>query len=755
MKKIIPLVLSFAVQCGAGQAQELVIRSGDHPTFSRLTVPLPVSQPWRAQQTANGVEVSFPEFKGSFDTSTVFLRMRQDRISRITKRGKTLILTIDCGCIASAFRAGELLVIDVADEGTSLAGPPIKGISTENKEVTIRRMRPVQKPLKSSLPWIGSNSPFIGSEVDSIVIADKSDDVIGDLVGQPANRAELLNDIQKTLVEEVATAASIGLLESNFSEPPVEIAATSSKVTLKPKALPIDIQVPSQNLRITNSMDKAHGHRDSALDATSIGLSCPGDDFLPVETWGTGDSFSAQIGPARNALSDARDRLDKNAAKHLAQTYLYFGFGAEALNTLQLDPSLMPELRHLANIAQILEQGSIIRPNTLSHFTDCASNVALWASLSFETIPKNAAVNIDAALRALNKLPSHLRQILAPELSKRLLQYGKPSAAATAMRSIDRLAGSPPPKVKMAQANLAINSGDPAEDFLKEVIETNSEQSPSALITLIESKIKNNEALFPETATLVEAYAHELRGTELGSQLRQTQVAAMSQSGRFSEAFDELTSISPSLSPDATQRLQAIVFDSVFQAADDVTFLKIILSKKKSELEKLPVEISLNIARRLLDLGFAVQAQERLSMIGESGRVPEKQVLSARAALLLLQPFQAQAALIGVDTAQADLLRAKAKEMAGAYSEASELFSNNDAPSEAMQAAWLSEDWRELIPPNNASFGAVASIEQKSENLSALGPLGHANRALEESSQARSALTSLLNDPTLQISSGF
>lgn len=753
MRTAIAFILVFFIYGTSVQAQELVLRSGDHSTFSRLTIPIPTSQNWEAQKTTEGIVVSLPEFEGTFDTKSVFIRMRSDRISRISIDGNSLLLELSCDCVATTFRSGELLVIDVADKGSVLAGPPIEGSNPKPKSVSNVRNQTPTEGLVSLLPWIGVNSALEKPDrFNSIVTkTEGSESVSSRLDSSSTERADLLNQMQKALTEKVASAASVGLLEKRFDQTLLQknLPSTTGKTTLK--ELPTNLEGPSRNLRITSSMDSEVRTYEGQFDATSSGVSCPNEEFLSIENWGTEGRFSLEVGKARNSLTDARDRLNLEAAKTLAKTYLYYGFGAEALNSLKLDPSLLRDFPHLVDVAQILERGSLDRPNALTRLTDCSSSVALWASLSFKKIPADTIVNVDAVLLALNKLPSHLRRIIAPSLSSKLLQYGEAAGAATAMRSVERLPGSLSPESLMAQADLALNSGNSAEILLKDVIQTNSEKSPTALIKLIEEKLSKNESLSIETAKLVEAYAQELHGTELGSQLRQTQIAALSQSGRFKEAFAALDALSPSISPKASQELRHVVFEKLRDNADDLVFLEHLLSRKESTPQSLSVKLTLSLATRLLDLGFAAQAQEMLSGIPEGSRQAERQILAARAALLLFQPFQAQAALIGLEGTEAKLILAEAKEMTGAYREASEIFLNNDAPLQAAQAAWLSDDWRNLARSSETTFKAVASLAQTPEDSSDLGELGRANLALEESGQARDTLGALLNDPTLQI----
>ncbi len=746
---LLMLLLTFAA--GSAASQQLPVRSGDHPSFSRLTIAVPASQPWDARQNETGVTLTLPGFSGGFETEGIFARMRRDRVASVDTTPSTFSLSVVCDCIATAFRSGPLVVIDVADRGTRLAASPLPGppLGAQTQSVPDTRQSP-RVPSRAPFPWIGSTSPFAlvqpeseGSELPVQAVRD----------AEHLERTVLLQQIQKDLMREVGKAASLGLLDENY-EPPETVAAAieknSTRESPEPQPLPEAFGDASRNMRITTSMDAPLRTQSGT---TASGIACPAADFPALETWGDESGFSTQIGPARNVLMNARDQLDTSAAIRLAQLYLYFGFGAEALDALRLAPALQQENPELVSIATILEYGAAAHPNAIGQFTDCPSDIALWASLSYRNLPSGTVIDTDAALRALNKLPRHLRQIAAPELSNRFLQYGAGDAAAAALRSVERLPGAVLPQTIMAQADLAIEAGDTAEGILREVIETNSPQSPQALVKLVEAKLANNEALSYETAALVEAYVQELRGTQLGRQLRRTQVIALSQSGHFDAAFAALDALSASLSPRERAELLQAVLQQLVQQATDIVFLEHVFEQDSMEIERLPTSSKLQLAARLLDLGFPAQVQTLLASITDMPRNSARQLLAARTALMLEQPFQAQAALIGIEDTEAALLRAQAKEMAGDYRAAAEIFSRNDAAAQATQAAWLAEDWRDLIGTDTPVLGSVAALGQSSlaADDAGLGPLGLADRALAESTAARDALEQLLADPMVQV----
>ncbi|MCX7565775.1 hypothetical protein OS189_05425 [Sulfitobacter sp. F26169L] len=747
------LFIAFMSLFGGGaQAQQLLVRSGDHPTFSRLTIPVPVKQPWEARQTTTGVEIQLPDFKGGFDLKDVFIRMQRERIAAIETSRNSLKLVVTCACQATVFRSGSLLVVDVADQGSKLAGPLLDGPPLIGARVTSETQMSNSEN-GAVLPWIGARSRF------AFPLTPPNSAQLNIRNFEPesssADQKDLLNKVQNELVKEVANAASIGILENSYETPPVSpITDQTGPMTadLTPNALPQLVQVPSENMRISSSMDRDTRAVSEEVSVTASSQTCPSDEFLPVETWGTDQSFSKQIGPARNALIDARDRLDLEAVHHFARLYIHFGFGAEALKVLKLDPTAQTTVAELFVVAAILEHGAATGSNTLAGYASCKSNVALWAILSARDLPSDIAIEANAALRALNKLPQHLRKVVAPMLSDRFLQTNNPNAAATALRSIERLAGEVPPDALMAKADIALGAGISAETALEAIIDSNSMQSARALIKQVEGKIARDEPVSAEAVTLIEAYAQELRGAPIGQKMRRTQIIALGQSQRFDEAFSELGDLKPSLSPEVVKDILQTVLGQLARKADPLSFMEHFLAQNQDDLNNLDFDTKLLLADGLSNLGFFEQAQGMIAMIPATPRIPARQLQAARVAIELRQPFQAQAALIGIEGQKAELLLAQAKEMTGAYSEAADIFTRNDETERAAQAAWLSEHWEEITSADNAEFGAITTLVQRKQSgaNAGLGPLGRASHALKESSNARSTIEQLLKEPSLQ-----
>lgn len=129
-------------------------------------------------------------------------------------------------------------------------------------------------------------------------------------------------------------------------------------------------------------------------------------------------------------------------------------------------------------------------------------------------------------------------------------------------------------------------------------------------------------------------------------------------------------------------------------------------------------------------------------------------MLAARIALRLERPAQARSALLGLDSAEADLLRAEAQRMSGALDEARRLYLRAGREQDAVNTAWLADDWDALSAEEPSIFGPVAAVaaQNTAADPTGEGMLARTVEALEESGNARAVLSELLSAPDLQLS---
>jgi hypothetical protein len=760
--------LAFAILQGlamAATAQPAAVQSGEHRGFSRVVARMPLNTVWEISHIENSVTLSYLDFDQGFDISEIFKLIPKDRIAKAETGAADLVLTLACACRVSAFVARDrFLVIDVASPGVALAtgfltkqarkrpqAPPEISAATPEK-MSEAAILPL--PLPRGIAPDHRRSPF------HFPLSNQAEE--NALDRQPLSDAEqaVLDDVQKRLAREVGTAATRGVLTARPNRPArAAMPLSHMQPENRNSAAPIlpDDAPPGvlNNMRISTSMDLPGRDPGATARQSLSGALCPTDDSVNLAGWSDGNPLHTQIGALRDRLFGEFDRLDPEAAEQLAKLYLHFGFGAEAKQILSLTDQVKNDHHLLISIAEILEQGHAHAPMALSKFVDCRSDVALWAMLASPQLKKADILEPAPALLALNKLPVHLRRFLAPELSKRLLSYGDETAAATALRNLERLPHPLPDAARLAQAEIAIKEGDveSGTNQLKIVLENNTELAPEALISLVATRLEEGLPIEPKMAELVEAYARELEETELGPALRHTHVLALIKSGQFDQAFDAMNALNSDATPADTHALRALFLHELTATAGDVVFLDLFFRHQQAELTRLPVEDKMALSTRLLALGFADLAQKVIATLSDRPKRPARQELAARIALALDQPFHAQAELIGLDTPEAKLLRAQAKEMAGAHADAHALYQEAGHTSAASAAAWLADDWRQLTPPETPVFGPLATLSDQPAPVTDTpdGMLARTTAALDESRAAREVLAGVLQSTLLSV----
>lgn len=761
-------VIPFSVS-----AQIATVRSGEHNEFTRIVIPIPLGSLWKVEQVDKTVTITIPGFSGQLDTSQIFELIPRDRVTDARSENDTLTLTLGCDCRVAPFVTRDrFVVLDIASRGTVLAAPLLEPSVVEapapelelvsdetqaKRKVTSPVVQLEQKEPRIKLPLLlnRNNSP------------QKTDVVPTDLPQRLRSslsefEQDALNAMQRRLAQELSTASTRGILSpsgrrsiDSLSLDEIDQNERITRSTEAKTQIPNVSRDETNNLRITSSIDAPAIDQNMQDNISMAGLSCPLNSEVDIASWADNQPFHVQVGKAREELFGEFDTLSKQGAIAFAKLYLHFGFGAEALGILSLDPDIIQQEQFLKDLAHIMEHGTAADNSTLSSLVDCKTDVALWAILSNKTLDVAYSVDPSAALSALDKLPVHLRKFIAPALSQRLLSHGDVAAASTALRNVLRLPSSLPSAAKLAQANISINEGnlDEGVDTLKDVVDDNALQSPKALITLVETRLEANQPIDPETAGLIEAYAKELRGSEIGTELRRAHVLALVKSGQFDQGFAAIQEFGGDTEEEDAVALRLQVLGEVTATAQDVVFLEYVYEQSERDFSRLPVRSKLALARRLFDLGFPAKSQEIALTAPEKPLNTERQLLLAEIELSLEQPDQALTSLIGLKGQETDLLRARAHLMAGAHQEASMFFEQANQPEAAIKSAWLAQPPDPAVLLDDPLFGSVLTLADTLAEASAdpEGMLQRSDAALQESENARQVLSEFLSAPQLGI----
>ena len=755
--------ISAAILLGALQpayAAPLRVESGEHGAFTRFVFPWPDQAGWRAEWDGEELRIILDDHADGFDTGAAFKLIRRNRVSDLVAQPSQLTFAIGCDCEASAFANGNgYLVVDIADPGRSVM-PVLAQTQTQTAEQPTADPEPVSPPPifdAAPLPRPAPPVPELSPEERRALAAQLQDPFAASVRAE--RQVAVLDELRIRLAEEIGTATTRGVLTSSeggivTEQYPTPITTSEAAPPNEPLAETRAAErQPTANLRITTSRDVPQKSNPADALSISAGIVCPAHDVAAVPTWGTSAPFGEQISAHRNALFGEFDRINRDVAVQMAKTYVYFGFGAEATQLMLIAEADVEEAEFVPEIAEILEHGRLHMPSGLGALTDCDSDVALWAIMSQDRIERHAMVNAPAALRALNKLPIHLRTFIAPALSERFLAFGDSKSAGAALRTIERTAETLSPSGTLAQAKIAADKGqaDTAARKLSTVIASNAQPSPEALVTQVRDQLAREQPISHETALLVDAYVHELRNSPVGAELRKLQVLAYAKSGQFDSAFEALAALDIA-GPDVLA-LRSDLMAELARTASDIVFLDHGFRQSRTQIENLDPDTNLLIAERLTDLGFADVAQNHILEVPDRPVDPRRQQVAARIALVLGQPTQARALLIGLEDPASELLRAEADIQAGRLDEAAEIYARTDQRDTAIETAWLADDWRTLTPSDAPVFGAVASIGAVPEIRpeTAEGILARTTDALSESASARETLDALLRSPIVQI----
>ncbi len=716
----------------AALSDPITVRSGEHDSFTRLTIPLPQRVPWRVTRRNRVVDLSLQGLTATLDTSAVFSRISGTRLAGITASETGLRLDLACECEVSGFwHGGTLLVVDIQDAVTqtavrpdtaSVSYDPYTPPASAAAALTIRKMpvNPAQPPREIAATPEGFE-------------------------------AEALDEMRDTLLVQLGRAASQGLLEPRksgiieTSNPPPAPLETPSQTPVSQAA------IHNINLRAETSMDREFV---KLIEENLPGLPTPNcipDHQLNIREWADDRPIWSQIGPLRANLTSETDKINPNAALDLARVYIHFGFGAEAIAVLNTSQITSPDALLLRDLATILDRGSVPAPNLLSDQISCPGAAALWSALAVPNLPMDQPIDKDAILLAFASMPYHLRVYLGSGLALRFTRAEDQDSAQKILSMIERgpLPVPPPARLARAELNLASGLDEAAQAILAEVAESNSEPSADALIRIVETHIDTGQTLSFETAQLVTAYATENRDSPLAGDLAWAQVAALSASHAFDEAFENLQTLEALLPPERPA-IRSILASQLTEHGDDVVFLRHVLAGDLGPPSTLSATSANALADRLLSLGFPDPARSLIAApASDAAAERERQLLRARAALALGRPRQAEVDLLNRTDKAANSLRARARSMVGEHGAASEYYASADQQAEALTEAWMAENWPDLRESANAEVSDLANLMTMEGTTPDLaidqGVLARNRALLENSDRMRRTVSALLD----------
>ncbi len=703
----------FTAAClvvGPAWGEPVRVRSGEHPTFSRLVIELPTREAWRFGRIEDGYALELTGEGREMDLSGVFRMIPRDRIAGLRQSAdlKRLEISVTCECHATAvdFRDGWI-IIDVIDGSApadsafetvlakaaatvespgseTSAGSPFDPDRAEDTRIRTERTSVTRAWQRNPDAFLDAAVPPMGGAPRDVPVLSKadSDHALPEEPALPDRHDETL------LLEELARAASQGLLEVDVALPEEPSLVAEGPIRDEPPSDSREDDVDNQRLRVQTSIDRDTGVGRQSQSASGDGIVCLPDSLFRVEDWAREGDPGEILSELRQGLLGEFDSPDTRSVAELAQYYLYLGFGAEARSTiLELAPNTAQGSVLLA-IASILDGDSQSLPGPLARQSDCPGRVAFWSMLA-EGGPKSGMPVDSRAIRtAFSALPLHLRRHLGPTLAERFLAVGDEESAFAIRDAISRAPGDHGASFELLEIGLSDAAGDQSA-LLTEIAAKDDSVAASAVSKMLEAGLASGDV--PEGASdLAAAMAVEVGSTDQGQELAELAVRALLSNGDFHAALHEIE-VQRNAGRLDLSRAYDWFAEALAAGAPDGVFADLVFRTEDAlRTANLPEKTATAVAARLLSLGFFDSA---LDFVTEDMSSEAARLVRADALIRADRAAEAIAHLEGLGGTSASRLRGAAFLAIGDHAAAAEEFGAAGDARASARAAWFDENW--------------------------------------------------------------
>lgn len=697
-------------------AQESQVRTGWHPSFTRIVVPMPENSNWEVGTIDGGFGIRIPN-SGPLDLSLFFQRIPNDRAQSVTvERGDTLVIASDCDCHLDAFEwRPDRLVVDIKD-GTGPIDNPF------SERIRLEPLQEAKGSILNLLPKPRLPRRVTVSEISPL---------------QNALLPEIMTDgFEDDLIQEIGRAAERGFL--TLEDPDEEIISSE---------IDVEASDPSVNDEPENDL-KPHpgivtftagsGRAMSDMLETS-NHSCWPNTFVDIPSWGNGMSFSDRLSDARSKMFAEFDEIEPNMVKELVKTYLYFGFGQEAIEAIQSVPEGDAEFSAMAHLAQIIDDPDYRSPE-LSAQIWCDNRAVLWGFLANDENRKIDRKRAEKLVMMFRELPDDLRAHLSVRIASKLLSHGYGDAAEHIMYG-DSSNAEPTFEATVLDASIALerDQAKQAVAMLEDSANNDPRMTPSVLADLIALQLQNSSEIQPQVVELLETMVFEIRGTPEEENLLATQIDVELSQEKYEAALRLIPELAAITSNEGLTSAVSRIFDAVADARSDAAFLTYAFHEKAMIAGPGPQN---RIARRLLEQGFPDRAAEILEGSATGDDLAERRYLLAWVAMASDKPELAQTILLGDSSARA------ARILEGRPDDPSASDDRPDiAPEEVVLEDWRQEDWANLADGSDVTLSRAAELALTTLDPQPVqvAPLKAGEALLVQSEQTRSSLEEILN----------
>ena len=402
-------------------AQSVVVRSGEHSDFTRVTFELkdiPVPSAARSGET---LTISFASDRASFDLSNAFRRISRSRVERISTTGQTVEIQINCNCLVNTFVENNetLFVVDVLDTKNA---DPIS--SDQQQQMASTAMLPL-----FSAGW-QYESILAGRAFDTLIPASVAQAGLTTLIlGEKARKPDQpeLSEYSPQPAGLRETVISVPEMETNNRQPVAtpRFRHSSSAIILQSSLL--------HGLRTAEESGQEHSDRQNLprsngrqnLNIRFRDANSPSVDPVLLDQrechseilFEIGDWFSTRDFP--NLLADIHRDIahdlngDQNFARvDLLKLYLSFGLLAEAEQVSRSFQDRDFETRVYISILLSLKNAGDRTEGTVQFDHTCSERERFWAMLSAENENDHNDLTELEYRQQVQQLPKEIRHLV-------------------------------------------------------------------------------------------------------------------------------------------------------------------------------------------------------------------------------------------------------------------------------------------------------------------------------------------------------
>ncbi|RMF39636.1 MAG: hypothetical protein D6754_04990, partial [Alphaproteobacteria bacterium] len=408
---------------------------------------------------------------------------------------------------------------------------------------------------------------------------------------------------------------------------------------------------------------------------------CLPDAALDLAAWAGSGTPAAQIAEARAALVGEFDRVAPEAVATLARRYLSLGFGAEAealIAAFDTAARPVPEAALITDLARVLDGRVPPASGPLTAVQNCPGAMGMWGwlarldPLSAAPPPGLAPPPAETLKSAFGALPPRLRRLIGPRLVRSLLRSGEPAVAGDLLALIRRAPGSYGDDYYLAQAAFLEATGDApaAEAIWRALIARNRPNAPEAMVALSESRLARGLPPPDNLAGDLASAAFAQRHSEEGVRLRQAEIEARAAEGDLPGALARIAA-DLSAEPERAAALRALAARVLARSDPGRTGPARYAAAVLGHGDLLASDASadparLVVAAALIGIGLPNAARDLLAPALARGSDAAR-LTAATAALAMDEPAAAQKLVEGLDSREAELVRAAALARGGDY----------------------------------------------------------------------------------------